>query len=444
MVVSQVSGVFESFLSNRQNEVSLIIGASSLPPEQKHSLHVINRSKAWLKPDFKFKDKSLPDTPEIRSLARRIFKQVLKRHSLPNLSRVHLLLDVRMATFSSRGEDKRKVGGFNHWIRCSTLEKGNRINLPLAGNLCFEKREGRVANSVQLIRRENGWFAGISKDVSETYEKSKASYLPLVDELSLDLGLSVFLATDQGDLLGRNWLETLTKHDRAIAKLASERQKRGLKVRCPRYDRLVEKVRGFIKSNVCRILNRLVETRMPKKLILERLDFQNPSLSKRLNRIMGNFGKGVLTAKLADLEARYGIETEYRNPAYTSQECPSCHFIAKGNRSSRDKFSCLWCGKQAHADVVGARNTKGGRSPLARTSGRLSVRLLRETLGSQATMFRPWRLSGASIRGRASPGTLWESSAYKANGISLPRAIELHCAMRYGIRFPTSDCKWPN
>jgi predicted RNA-binding Zn-ribbon protein involved in translation (DUF1610 family) len=43
------------------------------------------------------------------------------------------------------------------------------------------------------------------------------------------------------------------------------------------------------------------------------------------------------------------------NPAYTSQECLSCGFISKSNRQGV-KFHCRGCGRQGHADIVGARN----------------------------------------------------------------------------------------
>jgi hypothetical protein len=41
------------------------------------------------------------------------------------------------------------------------------------------------------------------------------------------------------------------------------------------------------------------------------------------------------------------------NPAYTSQECPSCGYISRRNRSGV-KFVCRSCGRRSHADWVGA------------------------------------------------------------------------------------------
>lgn len=44
------------------------------------------------------------------------------------------------------------------------------------------------------------------------------------------------------------------------------------------------------------------------------------------------------------------------NPAYTSQTCVSCGYVAKENRISRDLFKCVACGYANHADINAAMN----------------------------------------------------------------------------------------
>jgi putative transposase len=43
-------------------------------------------------------------------------------------------------------------------------------------------------------------------------------------------------------------------------------------------------------------------------------------------------------------------------PQYTSQECPHCHHICKGNRKTQALFQCVECGYTENADLVGAKN----------------------------------------------------------------------------------------
>lgn len=47
-----------------------------------------------------------------------------------------------------------------------------------------------------------------------------------------------------------------------------------------------------------------------------------------------------------------------RNPAYTSQMCPSCGYVSRGNRAGT-KFVCVGCGRISHADAVGGINLLG-------------------------------------------------------------------------------------
>jgi putative transposase len=64
----------------------------------------------------------------------------------------------------------------------------------------------------------------------------------------------------------------------------------------------VEDVRGFLRTEVGRVLNRLVEQGKPRELVLERLDFRHCDLSPRLNAILRNCGRSILQDKLRDLE----------------------------------------------------------------------------------------------------------------------------------------------
>ena len=93
----------------------------------------------------------------------------------------------------------------------------------------------------------------------------------------------------------------------------------------------------------------------PKKIVLENLDFRNGNLSKRLNRILRNCGRGVINEKFSSLEEIYGIEIQKINPAYTSQECSNCHYVDKKNRKTQSLFKCLKCNNEINADINAAK-----------------------------------------------------------------------------------------
>ncbi len=157
---------------------------------------------------------------------------------------------------------------------------------------------------------------GVVSDMSDAFALSRAAYRPRRAEVALDFGLATMFATGTGDLLGRYWRRELARHDHRIAGLAARLQAQGIKPnRSRRYRERVEAFRGFLREAIGRVLNRLVQTHAPAHLVLERLDFRAPGLSRRLNRLLARSGRAVIRAKLQDLEQRYGITWTEVNPA---------------------------------------------------------------------------------------------------------------------------------
>lgn len=357
----QVVGQLESWLSSRANEFCAVVSRSTLPPDVKHMLHVINRAGAW----FARKDVVMRGTGEIipdgvRRLARSIMRQVMGRHRRPDLSRLSMRLDHRAAALAAptKADQQGRVGW---WVRLATMERGRPISVPL---LTYDHhwqriRQGKVSNGVMVCEdRDTGRLMfGVVTDVSAACAASRAAYQPEREVLALDFGLSTLFATDEGDLLGRDWLRRLRAYDARITSIARHVQRSGGKPRdSRRYREAVAALHGFIRTEVGRVLNRLVAAKRPAALVLERLDFRNPALSRRLNAIVQNCGRSVIRAKLADLRDRFGVAAEEVNPAYTSQACSACGYVDQLNRPSQARFRCLWCGHTLHADCNAARN----------------------------------------------------------------------------------------
>lgn len=111
-----------------------------------------------------------------------------------------------------------------------------------------------------------------------------------------------------------------------------------------------------MENEINRLINVIIKIYKPKRIIIERLDFRSPELSKRLNRMIQNFGKRYIKQKLERLQQLYGIEVIEVNPAYTSQECSSCGYVDKRNRKDTQEFECKACGNKTNAQINGAKN----------------------------------------------------------------------------------------
>ncbi len=77
--------------------------------------------------------------------------------------------------------------------------------------------------------------------------------------------------------------------------------------------------------------------------------------SKTMNRRLSFWIRGILQDRICFKALAKGFRHEQVNPAYGSQTCPLCDFVDKKNRS-QDKFKCLHCGHEDHADRVAALN----------------------------------------------------------------------------------------
>ena len=73
-------------------------------------------------------------------------------------------------------------------------------------------------------------------------------------------------------------------------------------------------------------------------MVIESLNFNKPELSRKLNRIIKNFGLKLFKNKLKELSLIKGFKVEELNPAYTSQECNSCGYVDEKNRKTIYEF----------------------------------------------------------------------------------------------------------
>jgi len=406
----QVVAGLESYIGNRQNEFKAYITNSNLDNETKTKLYYINKYKKWFHQSVKMKNKQIEQ--ETLKLSRRVIKDILKKNRKPNFRFCNMALDAKVMQITPNGvkkvqkskklkdengeyilnssgnpklkiyieEQEIKKSSYDYWIQLSTLEKGKKIYLPITTNSYFEGINGNIKNFVQInfsqdIEKINGNlslstlktidYSNYKIDICLIKDIEKEKYEPKMDKLALDLGLNNLFATNIGELYGRKFSKLLKKYDEIVSLLSKNRQKQRLKTISRRYKKLINKIKAYIKNEINRVINKIIKNSKPKEIIVERLNFNSPKLSKKLNRIVNNFGKKVIEDKLKSINEKYGIIITQINPAYTSQECSSCGYIDKRNRKSQETFICGFCGKKQNADINASKNI------LARSSSSL-------------------------------------------------------------------------
>lgn len=314
--------------------------------------HGEQKGKSWSKADDLIVDQTH------LKLLRHMVKKVRNTSArLPNLKRVNSLsLDGKIAVI----ERAEKDSAFDYWLRVSTLNSGKPVRIPLRSNKYFERADGVMSGFVQLNIKGNELRFTLQKK-SEAAEPRTSG-----ESLGLDFGLKSLFATSDGRLLGQGMFAHIQELDKQLITLQRALQKQNISRKSnKRYQALQRRIREYVKNEIHRVLNSLSREDIAE-LVVEKLDFRGAGLSRELNRVLGRFGRGVITKKLDSLHEDYGITVTEVNAAYSSQECDSCSHVSKKNRVGT-KFSCRFCGLKSHADINAARVIVKRRSLLSST-----------------------------------------------------------------------------
>ena len=344
---------------------------------------------------------------EALKLSRKIFKQIIKhRVKFPDIKKPRLILDNRFYEM-----EESHSQSFDYWLKINTLVPRKKVLVPIKSNDFFEHANGQLGSTIELdfkyfnyeikqhkynslsnkklnkkikhtkFNKDNhnsknivknnkvNKFQKVNKTLIFIFNKQTKIQPEFIDNslltqtISFDLGLCNFLATSNGELYGQYWLEKLKAYDEKITTLLADRQyifrksqNKKNKIRSKKYDQLITQVRGFIKTEINRILNHYFEiNKNIQTVVIENLSFDKPELSRKLNRIIKNFGLKLFKNKLKELSLIKGFKIEELNPAYSSQECSECGYVDKNNRKTQSKFKCLCCGVEINADINGSR-----------------------------------------------------------------------------------------
>lgn len=422
---AQVCVSLNSYLSQIELKFNEIINKSTIKDKDLlHQLRTINSQHSWLHNNKDFNNinnniyyypnkiiadnygnlvtshlkEQTPISEETLRLSRKIFKQIIKRRvKFPDTQKPKLILDNRFYEMEESNSQS-----FDYWLKINTLIPRKKVLVPIKSNTFFEHANGQLGTTIELDfkhfdyeikqhkynslsnkklnnKKDNSKntvknnkvhkFQKVKKTLSFIFNKQTKIQPEFIDKeslthtISFDLGLCNFLATSNGELYGKYWLEKLKKYDEKITTLLADRQyifrknkDKKNKIRSKKYDSLIAQVRGFIKTEINRILNHYFEiNKNINTVIIESLNFDKPELSKKLNRIIKNFGLKFFINKLKELSLIKGFKIEELNPAYSSQECSDCGYVDKNNRKTQSKFKCLCCGKEINADINGSR-----------------------------------------------------------------------------------------
>ena len=248
-------------------------------------------------------------------------------------------LPMKLSMDTARLEDPEETILADFWLRVSSLEYRKSVWLPLVGNP-YILNANEVSKGMLLRKDKKGRWRGEAVETKEWFVPEPKIDAP---KLGVDVGLNVLAATSDGTLYGKEVKPQFDKIYALVQNVRANRQRQGFKENSPRLDCLESRLSGLIKTETGTIANKLVKRFPDTVFVIEDLDLSGCRGSKRF----------AYRALQKALETKANVLKV--NPAYTSQECPSCGYISKKNRHGV-KFVCICCGRRSHADWVGSQN----------------------------------------------------------------------------------------
>jgi Putative transposase DNA-binding domain len=286
---------------------------------------------------------------------------------------------------------------FTYWLRFSTLEQGQPVLLPVRLAAYHQRAlAGETVNSsTTLTRKPDGWWLTLSYD-----EMVPVTTPPDAPVVGVDVGIASFLTTSAGKQYGTFHGKLAQRHQRD-----REKRRRKAKLRACLKQKGVttlpstrnRKLARQVRQELNRAVNLLYADHPEAQFAYEQLHVAGMRFkARRMNAYLYAANLAHLPQQLAWGAAKRGIRAHTVTSAYSSQECPRCHFVSRANRPTQQTFCCGVCGHTQHADVNAAENlaSRLHDHELAACTSRQAIKAL------LARRHQAWQLRQQELGGR--------------------------------------------
>lgn len=232
-----------------------------------------------------------------------------------------------------------KNSKFDYFILVENqFEKTKIVRIPVKSHKALNTA---LKNNWKLSKWSNLYYDKLSGEFTVIVFVSKQVLIAkeTIRFIGVDVGLNHAYTSSDG--FKSHGLKTIRKK---MNKKIADRQ---------RYKVKSKKVKTSLKQKLDRYAHEIVNRVQSSEI---GLSFEAPIIISRLSRgTLQGWAGGYLAKRVNVLAKETSKYVAFVNPAYTSQECPKCHYTSKRNRKGID-FQCKMCDYINHADLVGAIN----------------------------------------------------------------------------------------
>lgn len=253
------------------------------------------------------------------------------------------------------------------YIKMMTLIPRKRVVIPLSGNT-------PIQGNIRIVIKDS--------IVEVHYTATIKTMKPAENDsvIAVDFGYSEVMTDSDGEHYGTEFGEILTNSSdtlkvkmqnrnklHALQKQYAESDSKEKRIKAKnilknnlgriKLDRKQQKLKVTLSREINTAFNKLTKKKIPTVIsesLSHMFDYQH---GRTWNRRLSAWVKGTLVERLEFKALAKGFSHKQVNPAYTSQTCPSCSYVDHKNRKG-DKFQCLHCRYENHADWVAAMNLR--------------------------------------------------------------------------------------
>jgi transposase len=251
---------------------------------------------------------------------------------------------------------------FDYWLIISTLAFRQQLFVPikLAQYHRDILKKRTINSSVQLNKREDGWWLTLSYD--EIITIPNAPEMPVI---GIDVGIANFLTTSDDKHYGSFDKKLRKRHKRdrekrrRKAKLRKCLEKKGVpKEKLPSTSsKSGQRLARHVRQEINRAVNLCFEEHLDAQFSYEHLSVATMKFKARaMNAYLYASNLGRIPAQIEWNATKRGVQATKVKCAYSSQECSVCHYTHRKNRPDQQTFCCKVCGFRAHADLNAAVN----------------------------------------------------------------------------------------
>ncbi len=251
---------------------------------------------------------------------------------------------------------------FDYWLKISTLEFRKLLLVPVKlADYHRQALEGKTINSsVQLNKREDGWWLTLSYDELVPLQTDPSALV-----VGIDVGIANFVTTSTGEHYGtfHGKLRERQKRDREKrrrkAKLRECLKKKGAQKLPSTSNKSGQRLIRHVRQEINRAVNECFAEHPGAQFAYEQLSVATMKYKARaMNAYMRASNLAHIPKQIEWNATKRGIQATKVKSAYSSQECSVCHFVDEANRPNQQTFCCQVCHHQIHADLNASINVQ--------------------------------------------------------------------------------------